>query len=338
MNKNLAFITGISGMVGSHLAEYLINKTKFNIIGMIRIRSSLRNISNLTKNINEKKRIKLVYADLKDGISISKAIKETKPNYIFHLAAQSDPKTSFVTPLETADVNIQGTIRLLEACREHVPKSLIHVCSSSEVYGRVKKENLPINENCTFHPASPYAISKVGTDLVGRYYSEAYNMNIMTTRMFTHTGPRRSDFFAESSFAKQIAMIEKKLIKPIVYHGNLNSLRTIADVRDAVRAYYLLLTKNPKKGESYNIGGTYTCKIGYILDYLISISKNKNIKKKLDKNRLRPLDADLQIPDTTKFYNQTKWEPKYKFKETMKDLLEYWRMEINNNPNEYINR
>ena len=133
-------------------------------------------------------------------------------------------------------------------------------------------------------------------------------------------------------------MIEKKLIKPIVYHGNLNSLRTIADVRDAVRAYYLLLTKNPKKGESYNIGGTYTCKIGYILDYLISISKNKNIKKKLDKNRLRPLDADLQIPDTTKFYNQTKWEPKYKFKETMKDLLEYWRMEINKNPNEYISR
>ena len=338
MIKKLAFITGISGMVGSHLAEYLMNNTDLNIVGMIKVRSSLKNISNLTKNINEKKRIKLVYADLKDGISITKSIKETRPNYVFHLAAQSDPKTSFFTPLETTDVNIQGTIRLLEACREYVPKSLIHVCSSSEVYGRVKKENLPIDENCPFHPASPYAISKIGTDLVGRHYAEAYNMNIMTTRMFTHTGPRRSDFFAESSFAKQIAMIEEKLIEPIVYHGNLKSLRTIADVRDAVRAYYLLLTKNPKRGESYNIGGIYTCKIGDILDYLISISKNKNIKKKLDKNRLRPLDADLQVPNTNKFYNLTKWKPKYKFEETMNDLMSYWRTEIKNNPKEYINR
>ncbi len=279
MKKKVAFITGISGMVGSHLAEYLFKHTNFDIIGMIRVRSSLKNISNLTNNINKKNRIQLVYADLKDSVSIEKAIKETKPNYIFHLAAQSDPKTSFITPLETTDVNIQGTIRLLEACKTHVPKSFIHVCSSSEVYGRVKKENLPINESCSFHPASPYAISKIGTDLVGRHFAEAYNMKIMTTRMFTHTGPRRSDFFAESSFAKQIAMIEKKLIKPTVYHGNLNSLRTIADVRDAVRAYYLLLTKNPKKGESYNIGGTYSCKVGDILDYLISISKKKILKK-----------------------------------------------------------
>jgi len=338
MKNKIAFITGISGMVGSHLAEYLMKNTNFNIVGMIRSRSSLKNISNLTKNINEKKRIQLVYADLKDSISIVKAIKETKPNYIFHLAAQSDPKTSFYTPLETTEVNIQGTIRLLEACREHVPKSLIHVCSSSEVYGRVSKENLPIDEDCPFHPASPYAISKIGTDLVGRHFAEAYNMNIMTTRMFTHTGPRRSDFFAESSFAKQIAMIEKKIIKPTIYHGNLNSLRTIADVRDAVRAYHLLLTKNPRKGESYNIGGAYTCRIGDMLDYLISISTNKNIKKKLDRNRLRPLDADLQIPNTTKFYNQTKWKPRYKFKQTMKDLLKYWRKEIKDNANEYINR
>ena len=133
-------------------------------------------------------------------------------------------------------------------------------------------------------------------------------------------------------------MIEKKLIKPIIYHGNLDSLRTIADVRDAVRAYHLLLTKNPQKGESYNIGGTYTCKIRDILDYLISISNNKNIKKKLDKTRLRPLDADLQDPNTAKYYNQTKWKPQYKFKQTMKDLLEYWRAEIKNNPKEYINR
>ena len=338
MKKKVAFITGISGMVGSHLAEYLIKNTNFSIVGMIRKRSSLKNIANLTKNINEGNRVKLVYADLKDSISINKAIKETKPNYVYHLAAQSDPKTSFHIPLETNEVNVKGTIRLLEACKEFASKALIHICSSSEVYGRVKKNFLPIKENCPFHPASPYAISKVGTDLVGRHYSEAYNMNIMITRMFTHTGPRRSDFFAESSFAKQIAMIENNLIKPIVYHGNLKSLRTIADVRDAVRAYYLLLTKKPSKGEVYNIGGTYSCKVGDILNYLISISRKKVIKKKFDKNRARPLDADLQIPSTKKFYNHTKWKPEYKFETTMNDLMNYWRKEIKKNPDEYINR
>ncbi len=338
MNKKVAFITGISGMVGSHLAEFLMDNTNFNIIGMIRKRSSLKNLVNLTKNINDGNRIELIYADLKDSISVNKAIKETKPYYVFHLAAQSDPKISFYTPLDTNETNINGTIRLLEACKEYVPKSLIHVCSSSEVYGRVNKKYIPIKEDCPFHPASPYAISKVGTDLAGRYYSQAFNMSVITTRMFTHTGPRRSDFFAESSFAKQIAMIEQKLIKPTVYHGNLNSLRTIADVRDAVRAYYLLLTKNPKKGESYNIGGNYTCKVGKILNYLISISKVKNIKKKIDKNRIRPLDADLQVPDTTKFFKHTKWKPEYKFEKTMSDLMNYWRNEIKKNPKEYVNR
>ena len=144
MKKKVAFITGISGMVGSHLAEYLIKNTNFNIVGMIRKRSSLKNIANLTKNINEGNRVKLVYADLKDSISINKAIKETKPNQVYHLAAQSDPKTSFDIPLETNEVNIKGTIRLLEACNECASKSLIHICSSSEVYGRVNKKFLPI--------------------------------------------------------------------------------------------------------------------------------------------------------------------------------------------------
>ena len=150
MNNNLAFITGISGMVGSHLAEFLIKNTKMNIVGMVRVRSSLKNLSNLTHEINNSKRIKLVYADLRDDISIRKAISDTKPKYLFHLAAQSDPKFSFNSPLETTDVNIQGTIRLLEACKQYIPKSVIHVCSSSEVYGRVNKKFLPINEDCSF--------------------------------------------------------------------------------------------------------------------------------------------------------------------------------------------
>ena len=175
----------------------------------------------------------------------------------------------FEAPLETYDTNVEGTSRLLEAIRRTVPEAVVHVCASSEVFGRVPKEKLPINEECTFHPASPYAISKVGTDLIGRYYGEAYGMKVMTTRMFTHTGPRRGDVFAESSFAKQIALIEAGLIPPAIKVGNLDSLRTFADVRDAVRAYYMLVTVDPQPAAYYNIGGDFSCSIGEMLQHLI---------------------------------------------------------------------
>jgi GDP-4-dehydro-6-deoxy-D-mannose reductase len=240
-----ALITGITGMVGSHLAEYLLAETDWDIWGMCRWRSPLDNIASLIPRINNKDRVHLVYGDLRDNISIRDVVERSRPDYVFHLAAQSYPKTSFDAPLDTLDTNIQGTTRVLEALKALCPEALIHVCASSEVFGRVPKEKIPIDEECTFHPASPYAISKVGTDLVGRYYAEAFGMKVMTTRMFTHTGPRRGDVFAESTFAKQIAMIEADLIPPVVKVGNLDSLRTIADVRDAVRAYYLLVTVIP---------------------------------------------------------------------------------------------
>jgi GDPmannose 4,6-dehydratase len=224
--------------------------------------------------------------------------------------------------------NIIGTGNLLEAIRILGIKPVIHVCASSEVFGRVPKELVPIHEEVPFHPASPYAISKVGTDLVGRFYAQAYGLTAMTTRMFTHTGPRRGDVFAESTFAKQIAMIEAGLIPPVVKVGNLDSMRTWADVRDAVRAYYMLVTIKPTPGEYYNIGGTYSCTIGDMLQYLLSLSKTKNIKTEVDSERLRPIDADLQIPDTSKFTKHTGWKPQIPFEKTMKDLLDYWRGRI----------
>ena len=325
-------------MVGSHLADYLLSQTDWNIVGMLRWRSPLDNISGLTGRINEEDRVTLVYADLRDTLSIEAAISQCKPDYVFHLAAQSYPKTSFDAPLDTLDTNIQGTVRVLDAIRKYVPKAKVHVCSSSEVYGRVSKDKLPINEECSFHPASPYAISKVGTDLVGRYYAEAFGLCVMTTRMFTHTGPRRGDVFAESTFAKQIAMIEHGLIEPVVKVGNLNSLRTIADVRDAVKAYYMLLTINPQAGESYNIGGEYTCTVGDILDYLIGLSSKKNIKIEVDSGRVRPIDADLQIPDPRKFMSHTGWKPEISFEKTMFDLLEYWREKINIDGAKFLTR
>jgi GDP-4-dehydro-6-deoxy-D-mannose reductase len=261
-------------------------------------------------------------------LSIHEAVKKAQPDYVFHLAAQSYPKTSFDSPLDTFETNIQGTANVLEALRKNEIQAITHVCASSEVFGRVPKEKLPIDEECTFHPASPYAISKVGTDLIGRYYAEAYNMTVMTTRMFTHTGPRRGDVFAESTFAKQIAMIEADLIPPIVKTGNLESLRTFADVRDAVRAYYMLVTVNPIAGAYYNIGGTYTCKVADMLNTLLSMSAVKNIRVETDPERLRPIDADLQVPNTAKFKAITGWQPEISFEKTMRDLLQYWRDRI----------
>ena len=256
---------------------------------------------------------------------------------MFHLAAQSYPLTSFTSPVDTYETNILGTHNILNAIKEHSSSTICHICSSSEIFGKVSKENLPIKEECSFHPASPYAISKIGTDLISRFYFQAYKIKTLTTRMFTHTGPRRGDVFAESSFAKQIAMAENGLTENKIYVGNLNSLRTISDVRDAVKAYFMLVTVKPVFGECYNIGGNQSLTIKEILEFLISKS---SIKKKLkiikDSERFRPIDADLQVPDCKKFKSHTGWTPEYNYKETLSDLLNYWRKKINKNKNYLI--
>lgn len=329
MLKPKALITGITGMVGSHLADFLFKETDWDIVGMCRWRSPLDNVAHLVDRANRRDRLHFLYGDLRDYVSLQNVVEQAKPDYVFHLAAQSYPTTSFTSPLDTLDTNIQGTERLLEVlrrCKDIDP--VIHVCASSEVYGRVPKEKLPINEDCSFHPASPYAISKVGTDLIGRYHAEAYGQRVVVTRMFTHTGPRRGDVFAESTFAKQIAMIEAGRLPPILKVGNLDSLRTWADVRDAVRAYHLLVTVNPIAGETYNIGGTYSCAVRDMLSHLLSLSSRKDIQVEVDPERLRPIDADLQVPDTGKFHRHTGWKPLIPFEQTMRDLLDYWRERI----------
>ena len=673
-------ITGITGMVGSHLADFLLENTDWDIYGMCRWRSPLDNVEHLLERANRKDRLYFINGDLNDYISLQNAVEESRPDYVFHLAAQSYPLTSFTTPIQTLDTNILGTERLLEALKrcENIDP-VIHVCSSSEVFGRVDRERLPINEECSFHPASPYSISKIGTDLIGRFHAEAYCQKVMVTRMFTHsvskwtpviirdtksglidiryiseirqaqkrggylsgklmedgtqiwdmsrsglqiwndgkwtkikhischsikghkmleiasrtgvvdvtdnhslidesgipieaqnlvsgarvkitslpiieitevpeelawlygffvaegcvtggrmridnqdtdklkkakdillkylgvdssihdsgsniyrlsvrkpfnlakrfyedcyasdrnkkipkiilnstrdaklsflrgynagdgdennnvrsefyrfktkspilaaglcclvesvlsvryrihvehrdkaryfeirclsqldtkngqwllkddnnvtaiteleysdevwdfetenhwfhagiggnivhnTGPRRGDVFAESTFAKQIAMIEQDHIPPVVKTGNLDSLRTWSDVRDAVRAYYMLVTVNPIPGEYYNIGGTYSCMVREMLDHLLSISTRKDIKVETEQCRLRPLDADLQVPDTTKFRKHTGWEPQIPFGKTMQDLLDYWRERVHSG-RQYLQR
>ena len=333
-SATIALITGVTGMVGSHLTDFLLEHTDWDVYGVCRWRSPLDNVEHLLDRANRRERLYFETADLNDLSSLLHVVQRVKPDYIFHLAAQSYPLTSFTAPVDTLNTNILGTCRLLEAIhfvmmQEREYRPVIHVCASSEVFGKIAQDKIPaggIDEECPFSPASPYAISKVGTDLLGRYYADAYGMTVKTTRMFTHTGPRRGDVFHESTFAKQIAMIEQHRIPPVVKVGNLKSMRTYADVRDAVRAYYMLVTVNPVAGEYYNIGGSYSCEVGDTLKTLLSFSQmQREIRVEIDPERLRPIDADLQIPNCSKFKRHTGWEPKIGFEQTMRDLLEYWR-------------
>jgi len=314
-------ITGITGMVGSHLADYILdNHPEVEVHGLIRWRSPLDNI----RAIEE--RITLHHAELRDLNSLILLLRKVRPAWIFHLAAQSYVGASFIAPADTIHTNVIGTTNLLDAVRIAGLDPKIHICSSSEVYGQVTKDEVPIRETNPFRPASPYAVSKVGEDMIALQYFLSFGIKTVRTRMFTHTGPRRGDVFAESSFARQIAEIEARSRQNPVKVGNLDSVRTVADVRDAVRAYWLLLEKCPP-GEVYNIGGNQTMSVGEILERLKTMAKCK-IDHAVDPGLLRPSDVTLQIPDTSKFRAATGWEPQIPVEVTLCDLLEYHRKRV----------
>ena len=324
-------ITGITGQVGSQLADYILEHTDYDIVGMMRWQESLDNLYHLTDRINKNDRISVYYADLNDAMSISRMIDEIRPDYISHLAAQSYPQTSFNIPIETLQTNIIGTANLLEAIRQVTQYDpVVHVCSSSEVYGRAPT-GVVLKEDTPLHGASPYSISKIGADYLGRFYGEAYNIKTFMTRMGTHTGPRRSDVFFESTVAKQIALIEAGLQDPIVYVGNLDCTRTFQDCRDAVRAYYLLLEASAEgrvlPGEYFNIAGEEAFKLTEVVDILLGFSE-VDIEVKTDSNRLRPIDADYQMFDNSKIRNTIDWKPEISVRQTLLDLLNHWRDQI----------
>jgi len=335
--KKTILITGITGQVGSQLADYVLANTDYDVVGMMRWQEPLDNIYHLTDRINKKDRISLYYADLNDGMSIKRMIEECRPDYISHLAAQSYPKTSFDIPIETLQTNIIGTANLLESIRNLKERDgydpVVHVCSSSEVYGRAPT-GVTLSEETPMHGASPYSISKIGTDYLGRFYGEAYNIRTFMTRMGTHTGPRRSDVFFESTVAKQIALIEYGYQEPIVYVGNLSSTRTFQDARDAVRAYYLLLEASAdgkiEPGDYFNIAGEESFNLSEVVDTLISFSTVKDIKVQTDVNRMRPIDADYQMFDNTKIRKTIDWKPEIPTSQMFLDLLNHWRDEIKN--------
>lgn len=314
-----SLITGITGFVGSHLAELLLSKGH-DVYGLCRWRSDSKNIEHI------KDKLTLIEADIKDASSVHNAIKDIRPDYIFHLAAMSFVKASWEYPAETLSTNILGELNVLEAVRNlGLKDTRILIAGSSEEYGLVTRYELPIKESNPLRPMSPYGVSKVAQDLLAQQYWHSYKIHTVITRAFNHEGPRRGDVFCTSSFAKQIALIEKGKQEPVIFVGDLNTKRDFTDVRDMVKAYLLVIEKcNP--GVPYNICSGRAIRIYDVLHTLLSFTKMEIVVRQ-DSARMRPSDVPVLLGDCMRFKKKTGWKTTIPFGKTMKDLLEYWRGE-----------
>ncbi|GAX91978.1 GDP-mannose 4,6-dehydratase [Effusibacillus lacus] len=314
-------ITGITGFAGSHLAEWVLSNQKdVEVYGTYRVRSRMENIQDILSEIH------LYECELKDPHSVSEMIKKIKPDVIFHLAAQSFVPTSWNSPGETLIANQVGQLNLFEAVLKHDLDCRIQIACSSEEYGQVYPDEVPIKEENPLRPLSPYAVSKVGQDYLGYQYHKSYGLKVFRTRTFNHTGPRRGESFVTSNFAKQIAEIEKGNNPPVIYVGNLKAKRDFTDVRDVVRAYWLAVEKGVP-GEVYNIASGVTYTIEEMLHKLLRMSKAE-IEIRQDPGRMRPSDVDILLGNYEKFHKQTGWKPEIPFDQTLQDLLDYWRARV----------
>jgi GDP-4-dehydro-6-deoxy-D-mannose reductase len=316
-------ITGITGFAGSHLADYILaHHPGVKVHGIVRWRSRMENIAPLVRA----GKISLYEADLKDMGSLRKTLAAAVPDRIFHLAAQSFVPASWKLPAETFMINAVGQVNLFEAVLAEELEPWIQIAGSSEEYGIVLPTEVPMKETNPLRPLSPYAVSKVAQDLLGFQYWQSYRLHIVRTRGFNHTGPRRGEVFVTSNFARQIAMIEKGLVAPVIKVGNLDAKRDFTDVRDTVRGYWLALEKG-EPGEVYNIGSGKAISMKDMLDMLLSLSTAK-VEIRVDPDRLRPSDVQILCADVTKFKAATGWVPKIPLEKTLKDLLDYWRASV----------
>jgi GDP-4-dehydro-6-deoxy-D-mannose reductase len=310
-------ITGVTGFVGSHLADYLVTRGEVEVVGTHRWRSRMDNIEHLGE------RITLVECDLRDAGGVRRMLSAVRPDWIFHLAAQSYVLTSWSSPSETITGNLTLQLNLFEAIRDLGLPPRVHIAGSSEEYGLVHKDEVPIREDNPLRPLSPYGVSKVGQDYLAYQYWKSHQLHTVRTRGFNHTGPRRGEVFVTSNFARQIAAIEKGRREPVVRVGNLDAMRDFTDVRDMVRAYWLALERG-EPGEVYNIcsGRAYT--IRGVLDILLSLT-HAQVEVREDPDRLRPSDVEILVGDCARFQRATGWQPTIPFEVTLKDLLDYWR-------------
>jgi GDP-4-dehydro-6-deoxy-D-mannose reductase len=310
-------ITGITGFAGSHLADYILGRGDAEVIGILRWRSRTENIEHF------RDRVRFVECDLRDASSVRDVLDETRPDWIFHLAAQSFVPTSWTAPTESLVTNILGQLNIFEAVKKLHLMPRIQLACSSEEYGLVHEDELPIRESNPLRPLSPYAVSKVGQDMLGYQYWMSFKLPVIRTRGFNHEGPRRGPVFVCSDFAKQIADIEKGRREPVVRVGNLDARRDFTDVRDIVRAYWLALEKG-EPGEVYNLCSGRAWTIREMLDMLLGMSTQK-IRVVQDPARMRPSDVPVLLGDASRFRDRTGWEPTIPFEQTMRDLLAYWR-------------
>ncbi len=338
-------ITGITGMAGSHLAEYLLEMDDVEIYGTFRPRSKMDNLEEIAargklnalegecitsetmlRRYAQPDKVTLIEADMADASSMRKLIAAVRPDRIFHLAAQSFVLASWHYPAETLQLNILGQLNLLEAVREVGIDPLIQIAGSSEEYGLVHPDEVPMKETNPLRPLSPYAVSKVGQEMLAYQFHRSYGMKTIVTRGFNHTGPRRGHVFVTSSFARQIARIEKGLQPPVLMVGDLTSKRDWTDVRDMVKAYWLTL-EMCTPGEAYNIGSGVSRSVSEMLDILLAFSQVR-IDVKQDPARMRPSDVKILWADAGKFQAATGWRPEIPFEKTMADTLDYWRKRV----------
>ena len=313
-----ALITGVTGFAGSHLAEYLLaHQPDVEVWGIYRWRSRMENLEGV------RERLRMIECDLRDFTSVHHALAQARPDYIFHLAAQSFVPSSWKAPNDTLVTNITGQTNIFEACRFLGLDPVIQIACSSEEYGMVHPDEVPISEQNPLRPLSPYAVSKVAQDMMAYQYFESYGLKTVRTRGFNHTGPRRGDVFVESNFSKQIVSIEYGLQEPVIKVGNLEAVRDFTDVRDMVRAYWLAVTK-AKPGEVYNVATGSGITIQDLLDRLLALSGAK-VRVEEDPDRMRPSDVLRLIGDASKFRGDTGWAPEVPFDQTLRDLVSYWR-------------
>jgi len=316
-----ALITGITGFAGSHLAEFILsNHPDVEVYGIMRWRSRTENIEAIEK------RIQLVECDLRDATSVKTLLGRVRPDKVFHLAAQSYVPASWNAPGESLTTNIIGQLNIFEAVRELKIEPWIQIACSSEEYGLVKEDELPIKETNPLRPLSPYAVSKVGQDYLGYQYHMSFGLKVVRTRGFNHDGPRRGDVFVSSNFAKQLVEVEKGKRPAVIHVGNLEARRDFSDVRDIVRGYWLSLERC-EAGEVYNLCSGKAYSIQEVLDRLIELSGVK-VKIEQDPARLRPSDVPVLIGDCTKFREVTGWKPEIPYDKTLADMLDYWRGKI----------
>ena len=310
-------VTGVTGFAGSHLVDYMLTRGDCEIFGIQRWRSRTENIEHFRDKIT------LLECDLRDAASTLRTVEQVNPDWIFHLAAQSFVPTSWMAPTESLTTNVLGQLNIFEAVRRVGLKCRIQLACSSEEYGMVYQDEVPIKETNPLRPLSPYAVSKVAQDMLGYQYWMSWRVDCVRTRGFNHEGPRRGPVFVSSDFAKQIADIEKGRKPPVVHVGNLEAQRDFSDVRDMVRAYWLALEKC-EPGEAYNICTGQAWSIQRVLDALLGMTKAK-IEVRQDPARLRPSDVPILLGDNSKFVKATGWKPTIPFEQTLRDMLEYWR-------------